>query len=141
MKRKLSSRVFDVFNVLFMILLAVIFLYPYLNQVAISLNAGSDTLRGGITFYPREFTFENYKTIVSNDSILQSTWVTIVAVVAKTFLVLFVNLAAAYALRKKEMPLRNVIIWFLIIPTYISAGIIPTYILYRHLHLLNNIFV
>ncbi len=141
MKRTLSGKIFDVCNVMFMILLAAFFVYPYLNQVAISLNSGSDTLRGGITVFPREFTLMNYKVILTNSQVIRSTAVTVVSVAAKTLLVLLVNLSAAYALRKKEMPYRSGIIWFLIIPTYISAGIIPTYILFRYLHLLNSIFV
>ena len=141
MKRTLSGKIFDVCNVMFMILLAAVFVYPYLNQVAISLNSGSDTLRGGITVFPREFTLMNYKVILTNSQVIRSTAVTVVSVAAKTLLVLLVNLSAAYALRKKEMPYRSGIIWFLIIPTYISAGIIPTYILFRYLHLLNSIFV
>lgn len=141
MKRTLSGKVFDACNIIFMIFLAVIFVYPYLNQVAISLNSGSDTLRGGITIFPREFTLTNYKAILTNNQVIRATVVTVISVAAKTLLVLFVNLSAAYALRKKDMPYRNGIIWFLIIPTYISAGIIPTYILFRYLHLLNSIFV
>ena len=141
MKRTLSGKIFDVCNVMFMILLAAVFVCPYLNQVAISLNSGSDTLRGGITVFPREFTLMNYKVILTNSQVIRSTAVTVVSVAAKTLLVLLVNLSAAYALRKKEMPYRSGIIWFLIIPTYISAGIIPTYILFRYLHLLNSIFV
>ena len=141
MKRTLSGKIFDVCNVMFMILLAAVFVYPYLNQVAISLNSGSDTLRGGITVFPREFTLMNYKVILTNSQVIRSTAVTVVSVAAKTLLVLLVNLSAAYALRKKEMPYRSGIIWFLIIPTYISAGVIPTYILFRYLHLLNSIFV
>lgn len=141
MKRTLSGKIFDVCNVMFMILLAAVFVYPYLNQVAISLNSGSDTLRGGITVFPREFTLMNYKVILTNSQVIRSTAVTVISVAAKTLLVLLVNLSAAYALRKKEMPYRSGIIWFLIIPTYISAGIIPTYILFRYLHLLNSIFV
>ena len=141
MRRSLASRVFDCFNVIFMVILAGIFIYPYLNQMAISFNSGADTLRGGITVFPRDFTLDNYKAIISNAQIINSTVVTVISVAAKTVLVLFVNLAAAYGLRKKEMPYRNAIIWFLIIPTYISAGIIPTYILFRYLHLLNSIMV
>lgn len=141
MKRTLSSRIFDILNIIFMLILAVIMIYPYLNQIAISLNSGNDTLRGGITIFPREFTLSNYKAIISNSQIIRSTFVTVLSVTAKTLLVLFVNLAAAYALRKREMPLRNGIIWFLIIPTYISAGIIPTYILFRYLHMLNSVMV
>ena len=80
MKRTLSGKIFDVCNVMFMILLAAVFVYPYLNQVAISLNSGSDTLRGGITVFPREFTLMNYKVILTNSQVIRSTAVTVVSV-------------------------------------------------------------
>lgn len=59
MKRRKSSfgdKIFTVCNVLFMIAFVVITLYPVLNTLAISLNDGTDALRGGIYLFPRKFT-------------------------------------------------------------------------------------
>ena len=63
MKKKFSDYVIDVFIYGVLIFVCVICLYPYLNQIAISLNEGVDSAKGGITLFPRKFTFENFTTI------------------------------------------------------------------------------
>lgn len=141
MKKSFGEKVFDVFLIVFMVALCVIMIYPYLNQIAISLNDGTDTMLGGITIYPRKWTWSNYNAIFSNKSIVRATIVTVVTVVASTLLTLVVCVGAAYAVKKKDLPFRNGIIWFLLLPSYISAGVIPTFMLFRYLHLMNNILV
>ena len=44
-------------------LVTVVTLYPFLNVLAISLNDSTDSVRGGITIFPRQFTLKNYETI------------------------------------------------------------------------------
>mgnify|MGYP000476575684 CR=1 FL=1 len=51
-----SGKIFTVLNTLFMIAFVVITLYPVLNTLAISLNDGTDSLRGGIYLLPRKWT-------------------------------------------------------------------------------------
>ena len=63
MKKKTSDYVIDAVIYITLILLCVLCLYPYLNQIAISLNEGMDSAKGGITIFPRKFTLENYKTL------------------------------------------------------------------------------
>ena len=62
---KIKSKKFDIFpliNSVIMILFVIITLYPVLNTLAISLNDGTDALRGGIYLWPRKFTWKNYTT-------------------------------------------------------------------------------
>ena len=141
MKKSMSERIGDIIINLFMVFMCVIMIYPYLNQLAISLNDGTDTMMGGITVYPRVWTWSNFHTIFANNSILQSTLVTVITVIGSTILTLIVGTGAAYAIKKKDLPFRDQIIWFLMIPSYISAGVIPVFILFRYLHLMNNILV
>ena len=48
---------FPIINGIIMVLFIVITLYPVLNTLAISLNDGTDALRGGIYLLPRKFTW------------------------------------------------------------------------------------
>lgn len=141
MKKTTGEKIFDVFNVILMIALSMTMLYPYINQIAISLNDGMDTILGGITVYPRKFTWVNYRTIFTSDSISRAFFLTVFISVAHTLTALLVTTAAAYAMSKRDLPFKNAITWFLIVPMYISGGVIPTFILYRYLGLLNNVLV
>jgi putative aldouronate transport system permease protein len=48
---------------------------------------------------------------------------------------------AGYALSKKTLPGRKIITTYFIFTMFFSGGIIPTYLLVRDLHLLNNIWI
>lgn len=141
MKRTKGEKIFNIFNIIFMIFLSITMLYPYINQLAISLNDGMDTILGGITIWPRKFTWLNYTTILGSESVITAFILTAFVTVAHMLLSLIITTAAAYVMTKRDLPFKNMITWVLIIPMYISGGIIPTYILYRYLGLLNNILV
>jgi len=141
MRISLGERLFRLMNGFIMIFLCVIMLYPYLNQLAVSLNDGQDTVFGGITIYPREFTWSNYVTVFSNSNFVGSILISVARVALGTLLGLIFITGAAYALTKKDLPGRNLFIYMLIIPTFISGGLIPLYFLYRYLHLMNHFLV
>ena len=60
-----------------MIAFVVITLYPVLNTLAISLNDGIDAVRGGIYLWPRKFTLNNYKTVLTKQNMLQGAYITV----------------------------------------------------------------
>ena len=61
--------VFKVFNILFMIFIIAVTLFPYLNVLAKALNDGQDSMRGGITLWPRKFTWENFRILLGDSSL------------------------------------------------------------------------
>ncbi|MBR6728828.1 MAG: carbohydrate ABC transporter permease [Clostridia bacterium] len=138
MKRTKGEKIYEIFNIIFMLFICVIMIFPYLNQIAISLNEGWDTSFGGITIFPRKFTLINYKTLLLNDGILDAFILTVENVVIHTLLSLLVTVGAAYALNKRDLPFRNQLLMFFMIPMYITPGTIPIFMLFRTLHLLDN---
>ena len=135
------ERVFNVFNMTLMVLACVIFLYPYVNQLAISVNAAADTALGGITIFPRKLSKENYEMVLGNDMFINAFVVSVFRVLSGTLLSLCATYFAAYALSKKTLPGRNIFTTILIIPMFISGGMIPTFILYRELKMMNTFWV
>ena len=141
MKKSLGERIFIVANTLVMVLICIVSVYPYLNQLALSLNDGRDAIRGGITIIPREFTWENYRMVFSNSSFLAAAKISVLRVICSTVLGLLVTYSAAYGLTRKGLPYRKELTLFLMFPGYISAGAIPHYINMRNLGLINNFWV
>ena len=138
MKRTASERAFNVFNIALMLLLCVFTLYPYLNQIAISLNEGVGTMRGGITIFPRKFTLQNYAAVFKNELILNAAVISVTRVLLAVFLALSVTFSAAFALTRKGLPHKRGLTLYFMFPAYVSAGVIPIYFLYRYLGLINN---
>lgn len=141
MKYSKGQKIFNIINIVVILFFCVITVYPYLNQLAISFNEGNDTTMGGITVFPRAFTLENYKAVFRNQKILSAAVISVLRVILGTLSSLIVTFMAAYALTRRSLKFRKQITWYLCIPMYVTAGVIPTYILYRYLGLINNFWV
>ena len=140
-KHSLRYKIFYGVNWFVLIAFCIMCLYPFINTLAIALNESKDTMMGGITLFPRKFTLENFAFILKQEYIKFAFMVTVSRVVLVTVLSVLVLFAAAYALSKKELPGRNWMISFLMMTMFITPGLIPTYILYGQLKLLNNYLV
>lgn len=69
-KMSRSQKVFQFFNYLVLSLLGIVTLYPFWYVLVAYLNSGRDFTKGGVYFWPRVFTLENYKLAFENDQIL-----------------------------------------------------------------------
>lgn len=140
-KQKLGDKVFDVFNITFMILLMIVTLYPFINTIAISFNAGLDTVRGGIYLWPRQFTLENYESVFASGTIFHAFGVSIARTVLSVVFGLMLTTLLAYVLSRKDFVFRKPITMLYVFTMYFNAGMIPIFFLMRGLHLTNNFWV
>ena len=137
-----QDRAFPIFNTIFLILLMFITLYPVLNTVAYSFNDGIDALRGNIGLWPRKFSLESYRTILSDKAVYQAAWISASKTVLITLLNLFWTSMLAYTLSRKEFVLRKFITVLMVLTMYVNAGLIPNYLLIsKTLHLSNTYLV
>ena len=74
-KRSRQDIVIDV--LIGVVMAAVVFatLYPFYLAMVLSLNEGLDAQSGGIYFWPRRFTLENYTSLFKDDSWLRAFFV------------------------------------------------------------------
>lgn len=133
--------VFDTCNILFMIFLSVIMLYPFLNQIALSLNAATDSVKGGIYLWPREFTWRNYEYVFSQASVIQAIFVSVARTVIGTGIGLFCTAMVAYAIAQEKFVFKKSVTIIFIMTMYFSGGLIPTFLLMRDLHLIGTFWV
>lgn len=120
---------FPTFNVIILIILMLITVYPVLNTLATSFNDGTDALRGGIGVLPRKFSMKSYDNILSKDEIFDAAWVSASKTVIITVINLFLTGMLSFALSRKEYVLRKFITTVMVLTMYVNAGLIPTYLL------------
>lgn len=137
----LTDRLFDVVVYLVISLVAVCTLYPFLNVLAISLNDSTDTVRGGITVFPRHLTFDNYSLIFSFAGLLTGLKISVLRTLAGTVLGLISSSMLAYVLSRAEFDGRKFLSLFLALTMYVSGGLIPFYLLMRDMHLIGTFWV
>jgi ABC-type sugar transport system, permease component len=138
---QLEPAVFGTINAIIMILLAVVTLYPFLNTLAVSFNAGLDTIRGGIYIWPRIWTLQNYKAVFITGTVFNAFYISIARTILATVLSLFLTTMLAYTVSRKEYAFRKPITVMIVMTMYFNAGLIPYYFLIKDLHLLNNFLV
>ena len=119
----------------------VVMLYPFWNTIAVSFNDAQDTLRGGITFFPRIFSTYSYEYIFKDKLIITAAVNSVLRTVISTVLGVVVGSLIAYVLSRKELVGRKFFTSFFLITMYVSAGLIPSYFLIKDLGLLNRFAV
>lgn len=140
-KKSLSDRIFVICNTIFMIAFVVVTLYPVLNTLAISFNDGTDALRGGIYLLPRKFTLKNYITVLQKDNLITGAVVTVARTVVGTLLALVSNAILAFVVSRKNFLFKKQLSLFWVITMYVNGGLIPTFLLFKGLHLTNSFWV
>jgi putative aldouronate transport system permease protein len=133
--------IFHSLNTLFMVVFAIVMLYPFWNTVAVSFNEAVDTIRGGVTLWPRRFSLQNYRLIFSNNSIYQAFFISVSRTLINMTTGVFLTSLIAYVLSRQYFFLRKPFTLVLVISMYINAGLIPTYFLIRSLGMLNSYWV
>mgnify|MGYP000823568189 CR=1 FL=1 len=140
-KAKKKVQIFPIVNTIIMILFVIITLYPVLNTLAISLNDGTDSLRGGIYLLPRKFTWKNYITVLQKDNLITGAYVTVARTVIGTVLALISNAILAFIVSRKRFMFKKQLSLFWVITMYVNGGLIPTFLLYKGLGLTNSFWV
>jgi putative aldouronate transport system permease protein len=140
-KRSKSTIIFDTCNTIFMLFVCFLCIYPIWYVIVNSFNDARDALQGGIYWWPRIFSFDNYEAVFDDNSVLQSFEVTIGKTVIGTFCNVLFTAIVAYPLSKKYLAGRKFYMAFGTITMFFSGGLIPTFILYKNLNLLNNFWV
>ncbi|WP_110945060.1 carbohydrate ABC transporter permease [Paenibacillus phocaensis] len=138
---KLEPILFNTVNTIFMIFLVVVTLYPFLNTIVVSFNAGNDTIRGGLYLWPRQFTLQNYKAIFVSGTIYDAFLISVARTVLSTILNIFLTTMLAYTLSRREYVFRKPITFIFVLTMYFNAGLIPGYFLMKDLHLINTFWV
>ncbi|WP_433443221.1 carbohydrate ABC transporter permease [Nonomuraea sp. CA-141351] len=122
------------------ICVAVLFavIYPVYFVVIASVSNPSLTSTGEVWLLPKGVSFFGYREIFNDDRIWTGYRNTLLYSVAGTALNLVVTIPAAYALSRPEFRPRRILMLFFVFTLFFNGGLIPTYLLYRDLGLLDN---
>ena len=130
-----GEKVFGAANIIFMLFMLVIFLYPLLNMFSISVSNQYAILRAEVSFFPIGFETTSYKLIFANQDIWRSIGNSLFVALAGCALSLLLTCVAAYPLAFGDFygkKLFNILILFTM---WFNGGIIPTFLTIRQLGL------
>lgn len=139
-KMKISKEdiIFDTINYILLSCVLIIVLYPLYFIVIASISDPTAVSNGQLKFLPIDITFEGYKRIFQDRLILSGYKNTIKYTVVGTTINIFLTMMTAYPLSRKDFSGRKALMIFLMITMYFNGGLIPTYLIVKHLGLINN---
>lgn len=136
--RTSSEAVFDICNSAFLIIIMLICFFPIYYTIIASFSDPNSVIRGEVTFWIRGFTLESYKEVFKYKSVLSGYRNTIIYTALGTIYALFLLIPASYALSKKHLVGRKLLIGFFMFTVYFGGGMIPSYLLLKDMNMLNN---
>ena len=137
MRRSTSEKVFNMINTIFMVVLLIICLYPLYYMIIYSISAPEESAKGLILF-PKKLTTSNYQNILTTGQVVTGFVVSVLRAVTGTILTVMCSSIVSYIVTKKDLPFRKVIYKLLVITMYLSAGLIPWYMVMIQYGLKNN---
>ena len=140
LKTSKGQMVFDIFNSIFIVCLAVVTFYPMWHVLVASFSSGDRLLmHNGLLLYPLGFNFESFAAVFKNPMITRGFLNSIFIVVFGVTLNMFFTLLLAYVLARKNVMWQKAIMILVVVSMYFSGGLIPTYLIVsRTLHLKNT---
>src|SRR5690606_32810967 len=127
MRRRID--LFTVINVIILLAVVLVTLYPFVHMAAVSLSKDIYVMKNEVTWYPKGFTMDMYKIVLKDPRILQGYVNTIIYVVLGTLIALVVTALGAYSLAKKEMLFHRGFTLLIVITMFFSGGMIPTFLI------------
>ena len=127
---------------LFVIVFALLCLYPFLMVVGGSFMTQSEVTREGFKIIPNEPTLASYKMLLGNSTLILNGYkVTLFVTTVGTFLAVVVNGMMGYVLSRRHMAGRRILNLYVLLTMLFSGGMVPWYMICtKYLHLQNTIW-
>lgn len=140
MKESKSRRAFTIFNYIFLSLLGLVMLLPFLHVLAGSFSSGNAIIQGKVTIFPVEFNFLNYQAVLNDIAMWKSFGISVFVTVVGTTINLLLTALMAYGLSKQNLKGRSLLILIVLFTMIFHAPMIPSYLVVKELGMLNTLW-
>jgi len=137
-RKKLSG--FEIFNYIFMILISIIMIYPFWNVLVVSMSSYSSYIENPLMLLPKEINFIAYEQILEHATLWSSYKNTIIVSVLGTIGAIILYIITAYPLTKLHLKGRKIFLAMILFTMLFNGGLIPNYLLIKHLGLYNSLW-
>lgn len=136
--KSFGNKIFDIANAAVLGLLALVTVVPFIYVIAGSFATQAELLERGFLLFPTKFSLSAYDFIFSTSTLVRSLFVTIFITVVGTLINLVFTCLMAYPMARKDLDFRKPIQFMVIFTMLFSGGMIPTFLVVKHLHLIDT---
>ena len=141
-KQSMGDSIFTALIYIILVIIGLITLFPFLDVVFNSLTSSKELVENAksVIAIPKNPTLENYRYVLSGNSIFRAYGVTIFRTIVGTVLNMAITVMTAYPLSKKFLPGRSGLMQIFFFTMIFSGGMIPTYLVVKTFKLTNTIW-
>lgn len=140
-KETLGEKIFNIINIIIMLLLVVVTLYPFWYVLVASFSDGERLMQHtGFLFKPLGFDLAAYKITFQNQMLIKGYMNTIFILVVGTFFNIVMTSLGAYFLSRKNVMWKKPIMFGIVFTMYFSGGLVPFFLTVKQLHLDNTLW-
>lgn len=142
-ENKLQNKIgiFDILNVVFLSLLTITMLYPFINLFVISVSSMDQVVKsGGLMLFPTSINLDGYEYVLKYGNLGNAFKSTLFITIVGTIVNLIMTSLGAYVMSCKELPGRNFLMTMIIITMFFGGGLIPSYLVVSNLHLVDSLW-
>ncbi len=139
-KFSLSDKAFDRINTIFVLLITLIIIYPLIFVISASISDPQAVNTGKMWLWPVDVTFNGFVRVFQNAAIWTGYKNTLIYTGVGICIHLFILLPAAYALSRKELMAKKLILWFILFTMLFNGGLVPTYLVVKGLGMLDTMW-
>ena len=142
LRKKSPSRiVFEVINTLIMLSIAAICLIPIVHVIMSSFsNPLALASSRGLVLWPRQFSLIGYEKVMQAKTVWNGYAHTLFYVVTQTAAGVILTAIGAYVLSRKNLMLRNGLMFMITFTMMFSGGLVPYYVLFSKIGMLNTVW-
>lgn len=133
-----SDKIFDRVNLVLMLMMLVIFVWPLWFVFIASFSDPIAVNSGQVLLWPKGIVMDGYKMTMEHKELWIGYKNTIIYTVVGTLLNLTLSVCFAYPLSKKDFKLKKFFLLMFVFTMYFSGGMIPTYLTVKNVGLLNT---
>ncbi len=136
-----SERPFRLVNILFMALLSLIMIVPFVNVLAVAFSSPLPSMDPGIKLWPEGWSVQGFTTVWTNIGLERAFVNSVIVTTVGTFFHVLLAAFAGYVLIQRNLPGKRLMIIFILATMAIPSELImiPLFIVNRTLGLLNTL--
>ncbi|WP_077620846.1 carbohydrate ABC transporter permease [Bacillus sinesaloumensis] len=139
-QRSLGGSIFTSFNILFITLLSLSMLLPFLHIIAKSFSSVEAITNGKVLFWPVEFTLNNFQYVMQDNSIWRAFGISVLITVGGTLLNLIATATLAYPTSRPEFKGKKLILLMVLFTMIFSVPLIPSFLVIKNLQMIDTLW-
>lgn len=133
-----TDKIFDICNVIIMLILLLIFVYPLYFVVIASISDPVAVGTGKVLLFPTGITLESYERAFEYSTLWTGYANSIFYTVVGTICNLIFSVCFAYPLSNKEFMPKKILLVLFVFTMYFGGGMIPSYLVVKQTGILNT---